>query len=175
MMKDRPYSLQWHHNGCDGISNHEPHHCLLNCLFRCRSKKISKFRVNGLFAGNSPVTGEFLSQMASNVIMITPQFSLQMSVILVTRDTHGFPLSHCQTSVYWAIHIWLCSLYEKRTNKMAGWHHNRHKTITKFYFVSYFPGGFQRHQCTVGKLLSSLISATCTTSNVKIVMKCSSV
>ena len=31
-----------------------------------RSKKTSKFRVTGLCAGNSPVTGEFPAQMASN-------------------------------------------------------------------------------------------------------------
>ena len=59
-------SLQWRHNGHDGVSNHQPHHCLLNSLFRCRSKKISKFCVAGLCAGNSPVTGEFPAQMASN-------------------------------------------------------------------------------------------------------------
>ena len=32
-----------------------------------RSKKTSKLRVTGLCAGNSPVTGEFPAQMASNV------------------------------------------------------------------------------------------------------------
>ena len=32
-------TLQWRHNGCDGVSNHQPHHCLLNRLFRRRSKK----------------------------------------------------------------------------------------------------------------------------------------
>ena len=46
--------LLWRHNGRDGVSNHQPHHCLLNRLFRRRSKKTSKRR-----AGNSPVTGEF--------------------------------------------------------------------------------------------------------------------
>ena len=35
-------------------------------LFRRRSKKTSKLRVTGLCAGNSPVTGEFPAQMASN-------------------------------------------------------------------------------------------------------------
>ena len=57
---------QWRHNGHDGISNHQPHDCLLNRLFRRRSKKTSKLRVTGLCAGNSPVTGEFPAQMASN-------------------------------------------------------------------------------------------------------------
>ena len=40
--------------------------CLLNRLFRRRSKKTSKLCVTGLCAGNSPGTGEFPAQMASN-------------------------------------------------------------------------------------------------------------
>ena len=35
-------------------------------VFRRRSTKTSKFRVTGLCVGNSPVTGEFPAQMASN-------------------------------------------------------------------------------------------------------------
>ena len=50
----------------DGVSNHQHHHCLLNCSLMRRSKKTSKLRVTGLCAGNSPVTGEFPAQMASN-------------------------------------------------------------------------------------------------------------
>ena len=59
------YPLQWRHNGRDCVSNHQPHQCLLNHLFGCRSKKTSKLRVTGLCAGNSPGTGEFPAQMAS--------------------------------------------------------------------------------------------------------------
>ena len=64
-------SLQWRHNERDGISNHQPHDCLFNGLFRCRSKKTPKFCVTGLFSGNSPGTGEFPAQMASNAENIT--------------------------------------------------------------------------------------------------------
>ena len=56
-----------HHNESDGVSNHQPHDCLLNHSIRRRSKKTSKLRVTGLCAGDSPVTGEFRAQMASNV------------------------------------------------------------------------------------------------------------
>ena len=35
-------------------SNHQPHDCFLNRLFRHRSKKTSKLRVTGLCVGNSP-------------------------------------------------------------------------------------------------------------------------
>ena len=35
------HTLRWRHNGCGSVSNHQPHHCLLNRLFRRRSKKTS--------------------------------------------------------------------------------------------------------------------------------------
>ena len=41
----------WRHNDRDGVSNHQPHDCLLNWLFKRRSKKTSKLRVTGLCAG----------------------------------------------------------------------------------------------------------------------------
>ena len=50
----RVISLRWRHNDRDGVSNHQPHGCLLNCLFRRRSKITSKLRVTGLCVGNSP-------------------------------------------------------------------------------------------------------------------------
>ena len=59
-------ALRWRRNERDGVSNHQPHDCLLNRLFRRRLKETSKLRVTGLCAGNSPVTGEFPAQMASN-------------------------------------------------------------------------------------------------------------
>ena len=62
-------ALLWRHNGRNGVSNHQPHDCLLKrsfSMFRCRSKKTSKLRVAGLCATNSPMTGEFPAQMASN-------------------------------------------------------------------------------------------------------------
>ena len=70
-------TLRWRHDGRDSISNHRPHDCLPNRLFRRRSK----LPVTGLYAGNSPGTGEFPAQMASNaekfpfhdVIMTLPQ------------------------------------------------------------------------------------------------------
>ena len=40
-------------------------------LFRRRSKKTSKLRVTGLYVGNSPGTGDFPAQMASNAENVT--------------------------------------------------------------------------------------------------------
>ena len=55
-------SLQWRHNERHRISNHRRQDCLLNRLFRCRSKKTSKLRVTGLCEGNSPVTDDLPTQ-----------------------------------------------------------------------------------------------------------------
>ena len=60
-------TLLWRHNGRDSVSDHQPHDCLFNPLIRRRSKKTPKLRVTGLCARNSPGTGEFPAQMASNV------------------------------------------------------------------------------------------------------------
>ena len=50
-------TLQWRHNGHDSVSIYQPHDCLLNGLFRCRSKK-TKLRATSLCDGNSPETGD---------------------------------------------------------------------------------------------------------------------
>ena len=55
MSSNAEFSLQWRHNGRDGVSTHQPHDCLLNPLFRRRSKKTSQLRITGLCARNSPV------------------------------------------------------------------------------------------------------------------------
>ena len=60
------HALQWRHNEHDGVSTPRRLDCLLNGLFRCRLKKTSKPRVTGLCDGNSPVTGEFPVQRASD-------------------------------------------------------------------------------------------------------------
>ena len=49
------WTLQWRHNGRDGISNNQRLACLLNRLFRHSSKKTSKLRVTDLYEGNLPM------------------------------------------------------------------------------------------------------------------------
>ena len=85
-------SLQWCHNEHDGISNHKPH-CLHTCIFKRRSKETLKLHVTGLWAGNSPVTGEFHALRASNAdnfsiwrrhhITCTPWFSCVVSAWVI--------------------------------------------------------------------------------------------
>ena len=93
-------TLQWRHNGYDGVWNHQPHDCLLNCLLRRRSKKTPKLRVTGLCAGNSPGTGEFPTQMASyaeNVsiwlmssweVTATRETNIKCTLIIQPYDTY---------------------------------------------------------------------------------------
>ena len=75
------FPLQWRHNERDSVSNHQPYDCLLNRLFRQRSKNTSKLRVTGRCEGNSPVIGEFPAQRASNAKNV---------------------------SICWRHHAWLC-------------------------------------------------------------------
>ena len=76
------YALRWRQNGRDSGSNHQPYDCLLNRLFRHRSKKTPKLRVTGLCAGNSPGTREFPAQMTSNAENVS-----------IWWRHHGYPYS----------------------------------------------------------------------------------
>ena len=68
--------LRWRHNGRNGVSNHQPHDCLLNRLFRRRSKKTSKLRFTGLCASphKGPVTRKMfpIDDVITSVIWICP-------------------------------------------------------------------------------------------------------
>ena len=44
-----PFALQWRRNKHDSVSNHQRLDCLLNRLFRRRSKKTSKLRATSLY------------------------------------------------------------------------------------------------------------------------------
>ena len=70
---DCSISLQWRHNERhhDGVLSHQPHDRWLNRSFGRRSMKTSKLRVTGLCVGNSPLTGEFPTQRASNAENVT--------------------------------------------------------------------------------------------------------
>ena len=112
------YSLQWRHNGLDCLLNHQPNQCLLNRLFGRRSNKTSKLRVTGLCAGNSPGTGEFPAQMASNAenvsiwwrhhdwlfINLVLWHSLEgrfteMLIISITNTVNALSIGPCPTKI----------------------------------------------------------------------------
>ena len=94
-------SLQWCHNGRDGVSNHQPRDYLLNRLLRRRSKKTSKLRVTGLCVGNSPVTGELPAQRASNAENVSIWWRHHVLLLFVDR-TSGLP--HWHGSSYTTAH-----------------------------------------------------------------------
>ena len=102
-------SLQWRHNEHNGVSNYRRPDCLLNRLFRRRSKKTPKLHVTGLCEGNSPVTGEFPAHRTSNainfsiwwrhhhtiVVFVTLSFDIPMWWVLQAAsnsrsESHGF-------------------------------------------------------------------------------------
>ena len=105
-------ALRWRHNGRNGVSNYQPHDCLLNRLFRRRSKKTSKLCVTGLCVGNSPGTGKFPAQMASDAEKVSiswrhhgtsdraSQFTANVTGYhLIQADINKIikaPLAHCE-------------------------------------------------------------------------------
>ena len=87
------FSLLWRHNGHDGISNHQPQDCLLNRLFRRRSKKTPKLSVTGLCEGYSPVTGEFHAERLITRKMFPFDDVIMDLVSFLSRRLPGLPSS----------------------------------------------------------------------------------
>ena len=95
------FSLHWRHNDNDGVSNHQPHGCLLIRLSRRRSRKTSTLRVTGLCAGispgpvNSPHKGPVTRKMFpfDDVIMLFVNSywptSITVSTIYTDRANHA--------------------------------------------------------------------------------------
>ena len=81
--------LQWRHNGRDGVSFHQHRDCLLNRLFRCRSKNTSKLRVTGLcdwsWLVNSPHKWPVTRKMFPSDDVIMKTSSLEALHILMFK------------------------------------------------------------------------------------------
>ena len=89
LFRNNSVPLRWRHNERDSVSNHQTRDCFLNRLFRCRSKKRLKLRVTGLCTGNSPWTGEFPAQMASNAENVSIWWRYHASIM--NKVTAGAP------------------------------------------------------------------------------------
>ena len=104
------HALQWHHNGRSSVSNHQPHDCLLNHLFRRRSKKASKLHVTGLCVGNSLGTGEFPAQMASNAENVSIWWRHHWFIRISLPLPSSGVTNNIQLSQYYFIQNSLCNL-----------------------------------------------------------------
>ena len=144
-------SWQWRHNGRDCVSNHQLHDCLLNRLFRRRSKKTSKFHVTGVCAGNSLVTGEFPTQM------VTRRMFPFDDVIMYpgTRPFSSTTVTHLNIGCQWLKGTWsqfwepifigvsVICLNDRLTIKQPnqrppGWHTLPAKNMEYFLFQRFF-------------------------------------
>ena len=99
-------TLRWRHNDYDGVSNHQPHGCLLNRLFTRKSKKTSKLRVTGLCVGNSPGPvnsphkGPVTRKMFpfDDVIMI---YTFVVSVVASPQNMTKHDSAYCGLGLLW--------------------------------------------------------------------------
>ena len=143
------HALQWRHNEHHGVSNHQPRDCLLNRLFSRRSKKTSKLRVTGLCAGNSPVTDEFPTQMASNAEKVSiwwrhhDNFRWSLSHrVHHTIKLHCMKLWHAadQVTDRWLNQWWLGSLTHKSPgiNGLTHWGRDKMAAISQTTLSSAF-------------------------------------
>ena len=99
------FTLQWHHNERNGISNHQLFDGVLHRLFRRRSQKTSKLRVTGICEGNSSVTGEFPSQRASNVENVSIWW--HHHVVALTKISNLIPVEGRTWAKYYYSYIYV--------------------------------------------------------------------
>ena len=97
-------SLHWRHNGREFVSNHQPYDCLLNPLFRRRSKKTSKLCITGLCEGNSPRTSEFPAQW---IPRSWPSRQLLYHFNCLTLNVRGPSYLGLTRSISWLLMPWL--------------------------------------------------------------------
>ena len=139
--------LQWRHYEHDGVSN-QPHHCLLNHLFRRRSKQASKLRVTGLWPGNSgnspvnsmhkwPVTRKMF--LFDDVIMTHFRLGTADKAASAKLNNLIFLLKNCdrqQLTINYTIWIQLTHFSSKRYGPNEyGTTHSSIKHVSDFAFT----------------------------------------
>ena len=142
-------TLQWRHNKHDGISNHQRFNCLLNHLFKRRSKKTSKLRVTGLCEGNPLVTGGFPSQRASNAEnvsiwwrhrVIICGFMVESTIMANTDRGANEPLSHYCNVIMGAMTSQITSLTIVYSTVHSCTDQRKHQSSASLAFAGGFHG-----------------------------------
>ena len=120
------YSFQWRHNGYDSVPNHQPHDCLLNRLFRRRSKKISKLRGIHRRPVNSPHKWPVTRKMFSfdDVIMIVPRTNFYFGSNFNTDSdvTNASPCFHCSIGILnisCILSVWITIAIQRNSNTVT--------------------------------------------------------
>ena len=119
----------------DCLSNHQPRGCLLNRLFKLRSKKTSKLRVTGLLCGEFTGIGEFPAQMASDAVDVSIWWRhLALSKYIPQK---------IKACTYLSIHVLISNkLYQLRRSVVFAW------VLTSFYLWLFQRGDTQHVDLT---------------------------
>ena len=104
-------TLQWRQNERDGVSNHRRLDCLLDRMFRRRSRKTSKPRVTGLCEGNSPVNSPHKGPVTrTNFHLMTSSwinYGCWIMSLAFVRGIHRWPVQRASNaenvSIWWRL------------------------------------------------------------------------
>ena len=105
------YPLRWRHNWRDSVSNHQPHGCLLNRLFKRRLKKNIKAPRYWPLCGEFTGSGEFPAQRASCAENVSiwwrhhvPNSSNASISLVPGMKLPSFPCQRTCPNTCWLIH-----------------------------------------------------------------------
>ena len=162
------FSLRWRHNDHAGVSNHQPHGCLLNRLFRRKSKKTSKLRVTGLLCGkftgdrwisrtNGQLRGKCFHLMTSSCATLLPvlwedtclsQYSLHITEdgCFVTQcflsswdDVYIYHVAHYSNGIMDAMTSQITGLTIVYSTVYSGTDQRKHQSSASLAFVRGIP------------------------------------
>ena len=126
--------LQWRYNERNGVSNHKPRDCLLNGLFRSRSKHYSSASlafVRGIhrWPVNSPNKGPETRKM------------FPFDEVIKHFLTNGVP-------VYWHKHVSLSCQHDTASMKVK-WFIKHHNYLGQLISKKYVPTKHQQYSCII--------------------------
>ena len=107
-------SLRWRHNGRDSVSNHQPHHCLLNRVLTLIKENIKAPRhwpFCGEFTGDRWIPRTNGQERGKCFHLMTSSWAMHIHLMSsVENDTTkrrfipvGSPINRMQSEVYWAM------------------------------------------------------------------------
>ena len=111
--------LQWRHNERESVSKHRRLDCLTKHLFRCGSRKTSKFRVTGLCEANPPQRQTwYTDQPACELTNDNPYFTITGELLYLFIVFCWIVTAKCPE---WVLFLWLwinhsptCTLQHRR-------------------------------------------------------------
>ena len=129
------FSLQWRHNGRDGVSNHQPHNCLLKCLSGADQRKHQSSASLAFVRGihRWPVNSPHKWPVTLKMFLLDDVIMLIVSVIKGTRPSTSSVLTTF-LGIFCPSFATYCDIYAFRSqddvNHNGSWNNEKYRGVS---------------------------------------------